>query len=212
MSVNDIDALFSLLNTSRFVAIDFETTGLSSATERIVEIGAYAFYMKYHESKWHIVEDGSFETLVNPEMPILPDVSAIHGIRDEDVASAPVYAKAASGFFNFLGSSSILIAHNARFDMGFLKSETERACLPVPQNPAYDTVELARTAITGLPSYSLGALVKSFDIPQTARHRGLSDAWVCTQIFVHCVNLLEKKNCNKHIIPSSPHRQLQAMP
>jgi len=194
LSIDDVDALFSAVGRVRFVAFDFETTGLSPERDRVVEIGAVAFRMALDESgpdgqPWRAIEDGSFETLIHPGRPIPPEVSAIHGIDDLAVSGAPSFAEAAARFLPFI-DGSILVAHNAPFDLGFLRAETARAGLENPPNPAYDTIAIAKTAISGLPSYSLKSLASAFGIVQTAAHRGGDDAKVCMVLFSRCINLI----------------------
>lgn len=189
LSTDDVDALFSTLGRVRFVAFDFETTGLSPATDRIVEIGAAAFLLTQSGDEWLAVDDGRFETLVNPGRPIPPEVSAIHGIDDLAVSSAPTFKEVAGDFLAFI-EGSILVAHNAPFDMGFLAAEAARAGIDNPPNPAYDTIAIAKTAVSGLPSYSLKALAASIGIAQNAAHRGGDDARVCMELFVRFINLI----------------------
>lgn len=189
LSPDDVDALFSTLGRVRLVALDFETTGLSAELDRVVEIGAVAFRMEQGDGVWAALEDGRYETLVNPGRPIPPEVSAIHGIDDLAVSMAPTFAEAAAALLPFM-EGSILVAHNAPFDMGFLLAETARAGIEKPGNPAYDTIAIAKTAVSGLPSYSLKALASSFGIEQTAAHRGGDDARVCMELFVRCINLI----------------------
>jgi DNA polymerase III epsilon subunit family exonuclease len=186
---DDVDAMFATIGRVRLVAFDFETTGLSAATDRIVEIGAAAFRMEEREGAWTAIDDGFYETLINPRRPIPAVVSAIHGIDDLAVSAAPTFAQAAPEFLAFI-QGSILIAHNAPFDLGFLQAETKRAGLENPPNPAYDTISVAKTAVSGLPSYSLKALAASFSIAQTAAHRGGDDARVCMELFIRCINLI----------------------
>jgi len=145
--------------------------------------------MQEQDGTWIAVEDGRYETLVHPRRPIPAAVSAIHGIDDLAVSSAPTFAQVAPDFLEFI-QGSILIAHNAPFDMGFLHAETKRAGLEIPPNPAYDTISVAKTAVSGLPSYSLKALASSFSIAQTAAHRGGDDARVCMELFIRCINLI----------------------
>ena len=189
LSADDIDALFAAVGRVRFVAFDFETTGLSSASDRIVEIGAVGFRLEEGEAGWRAVVDGTYETLVNPGRPIPPEVTAIHGIDDLSVSGAPAFREAAMEFLPFI-EGSILVAHNAPFDLGFLAAETARAGIDNPPNPAYDTIAIAKTAVSGLPSYSLKALAASFGIDQTAAHRGADDARVCMKLFSRCINLI----------------------
>ena len=193
LDLDAVDALFSAVDRVRFVAFDFETTGLSPERDRVVEIGAVAFRVRKEAGAWIGVEDGAFETLVNPGRPIPSEVSAIHGIDDLAVSSAPTFAEAAGELLAFI-DGSILDAHNAPFDIGFLRSETTRAGIENPQNPAYDTIAIAKTAVSGLPSYSLKSLASCFGIVQNAAHRGGDDARVCMELFLKCINLI---NTNK---------------
>jgi len=189
LTEDDVDALFATIGKVRLVAFDFETTGLSAKADRIVEIGAAAFRMEERDGTWIAIDEGSYETLINPRRPIPAVVSAIHGIDDLAVSSAPTFAQAAPEFLKFI-EGSILVAHNAPFDLGFLEAETTRAGLENPPNPAYDTISIAKTAVTGLPSYSLKSLAASFSIAQTAAHRGGDDARVCMELFIRCINLI----------------------
>lgn len=193
LSRDDIDALFTALGSRTFVALDFETTGLSPDRDRVVEIGAIKFRMMENSDGWRIVTEKEFETLIHPGRSIPAEVSAIHGISDLDVSQAPYFKAAAESFLPFL-EDTVLVAHNAPFDMGFLLAEARRAGLPEPRNPAYDTKNLAKTAVPGLPSYSLQNLAKSFDILQKDAHRGADDARVCMELFGRCINVLAVKS------------------
>lgn len=190
---DELDALFSAVDKARFVALDFETTGLDPGKDRIVEIGSVAFRLVKGGEGWTAAVEGGFSSLVNPGMPIPAEVSAIHGIDDLAVSSAPTFAQAASELFALI-EGSILVAHNAPFDLGFLRAESSRCGLTAPSNPAWDTIAIARSAISGLPSYSLKALAAAFGISQVAAHRGDDDARVCMELFARCVGLLERKS------------------
>jgi DNA polymerase-3 subunit epsilon len=192
MSHEDIDSLFTVLKIKHFVAFDFETTGLSPQADRVVEIGAIRFRMIEAAGDWSPAIEAEYQSLIHPGRAIPADVSAIHGICDLDVAMAPYFGQAAGNFLPLL-DEAILVAHNAPFDMGFLLAEAARAGLPAPANPAYDTRNLAKAAVPGLPSYSLGNLAVSFGITQKTAHRGADDARVCMELFTRCVNLLARR-------------------
>lgn len=189
MTSDGVDALFTAISSRTFVALDFETTGLSPDRDRVVEIGAIKFRMMEEAGCWRIATEGEYETLIHPGRSIPPDASAIHGISDLDVSQAPYFKAAADSFLSFL-ADTVLVAHNAPFDMGFLLAEVKRAGLPEPLNLAYDTKDLAKTAVPGLPSYSLQNLARSFAIHQKDAHRGADDARVCMELFGKCINLL----------------------
>ncbi len=190
LTSDEVDALLTAVDKARFVAFDFETTGLDATRDRIVEIGAVGFRLGKDTSGWKAIPDGEYESLVNPGCPIPSEVSAIHGIDDLAVSAAPHFRDAAAAFFPFI-EGSILVAHNAPFDLGFLKAESARAVLENPPNPAWDTIALAKTAVSGLPSYSLKSLASSFGIGQRTAHRGADDARVCMELFVRCVALID---------------------
>lgn len=189
LSNEDLDGLYRLLGTASFVAFDFETTGLDAARERVVEIGAVRFRLSESTGAWLSAPEAVFASLVNPGKPIPPEVSAIHGIYDLDVSFAPSFADIAPDFFAFLGDS-VLVAHNAPFDLGFLAAESFRAGIELPANPSYDSRVLAKTAVPHLPSYALKALASSFGIEQKEAHRGADDARVCMELFIRCIQLI----------------------
>ncbi len=189
LSEAELDTLRKLVPHSTFAAFAFETPGLDATTERIVEIGAVKFTMAQDEDGWAVAASESYQSLVHPGRPIPYEVTNIHGISDLDVVNAPSFKKAAPDFLAFI-QGAILVAHNAPFDTGFLLAETQRAEIPAPKNMIFDTIAIAKTAISGLPSYSLVNLAKSFAIKQTAAHRGDDDARVCMEIFGRCCRLL----------------------
>ncbi len=189
MGEADKDALHGLLGRASFVAFDFETTGLEAQKERIVEIGAVRFSMRERDGEWELSAGEEYASLINPGRPIPGQASAIHGISDLDVSFSPSFKEAAPVFLRFLGES-VLVAHNAPFDLAFLAAECERAGLALPLNAAYDTKLLAKTAVPHLPSYSLKSLASSFGIAQKEAHRGADDARVCMELFARCVRLI----------------------
>ncbi len=155
-----------------FVVFDTETTGMPPGA-RLVEIGA----IKVRGS--HAVE--RFERLVFPEGPIPPEVSAIHGIRDADVAGAPTSDAVLKEFFAWAGESP-LVGHNVAFDAAVLAAECARFGLPVPANSTWCTLRAARSLLQR-PSHSLAALVLDLGLPAATHHRALADA-------THTLNLL----------------------
>jgi len=187
----ELDALLSGLGRTTFVALDFETTGLSPVLDRVVEIGAVRFRMIEGPGGWACAPEAELSTLVNPGRPIPPAASAVNGITDLDVSGAPAYDLAGLELLAFLGDA-VIVAHNAPFDLGFLFEESLRAGFPPPPNAAYDTIVVARTAVPHLPSYSLKALATSFGIVQRDAHRGADDARVCMELFARCTALLAR--------------------
>lgn len=161
--------LSDYLENQPFVAFDTETTGMWAPSNRIVEIGAVKFTLGGGEV-------ARFQQLVNPLVSIPAEVVAIHGITDEMVAEAPTVDTVLEDFSCFCGQDSIMIAHNAPFDISFLACELGRNKLPADQKRIMDTVDIFRRLYPGLPSYSLLALVEHFGIGTSQRHRALEDA------------------------------------
>lgn len=171
------------LNTCVFAAIDFETTGLSAARERIVEIGALRFTPGQPEFQ-------TFARLVNPGIPIPEVVIAIHGIRNEDVAEAPAFAQLAPELNQFL-EGAILLAHHAAFDVAFYTCELRRAGIEPQPVLVLDTYHLARKVFPVAPSYKLTALLEHLNIPMEGQaHRALPDSLACARLFEACLQAL----------------------
>jgi len=155
-----------------FAAFDLETTGFG-ASARITEIGA----VKVHCGE--IVE--RFDTLVNPGMPIPPGITALTGITNAMVADAPCIHEALPVFFDFTEGLP-LVAHNARFDCGFIQREMERQNLEREFCVA-DTLSLARKTWK-LPCYKLGFLTDYFCIAQEEAHRAWCDAEATAKLYM----------------------------
>ncbi len=164
-----------------FTAIDFETTGLEPAVHKIVEFGAAGF-------KGGEVLD-TFEALVNPGVGIDQDAGRISGITNEMVRDQPPIEAMLVPFVQFIGES-VLVAHNAAFDVGFLRAALERAGLPPVTNAIIDTQVLAQKAFPRLKSYSLQNLGAALGLPRGNAHRALDDAVMCMRLFLACVDEL----------------------
>ncbi|HEX4063216.1 MAG TPA: exonuclease domain-containing protein [Streptosporangiaceae bacterium] len=152
-----------------FVIVDLETTGWTPGEARITEIGAVRF------AGGRVV--GEFSTLINPGQPIPPDIAELTGISDAMVASAPRIKTVLPGFLAFAGSS-VLTAHNAPFDLGFLIAACSDCGLRWPGFPVLDTVILARQVLgeTEVPDCKLSTLARYFGSPTSPCHRALADA------------------------------------
>lgn len=157
----------------RFVVFDIETTGLSPAVDRITEIGAVA------------VENGAvtdtFQTFVNPGMPIPQKIVALTGITDEMVAGAPGESAAVAAFLEFAGNAP-LVAHNANFDCGFIRIAARRAELPF-ENTYIDTVPVCRSLFPELKSVKLDLVAAHLGLGRFNHHRADEDARVLAGIF-----------------------------
>ncbi len=164
-----LDDLGTSLSQVTFVVVDLETTGGSALTCRITEIGAVR--VRGGEVL------GEFQTLVNPGIPIPAFISVLTGITDQMVASAPAEDSVIPAFLEFTGEC-VLVAHNAPFDVGFLKAAARRLQLPWPDLPVLDTVTLARRLVTRdeVPDHKLSSLAALFSTGVTPDHRALHDA------------------------------------
>lgn len=173
------------LDDCTFCAVDVETTGLFLAS-RLVEIGAVKF------DCGGILEE--FQTLVDPQEPINPQVISIHGITNEMVAGSPAPHESVARLLDFIGNA-IFIAHNARFDTRIIGMECARAGITVPDNPVLDTVLLARRLFRGLSNYRLDTLTRHLGITRKQVHRGLPDALAAMKIFQHYLGKAPENAC-----------------
>jgi len=169
------DSLPDFLREKVFVAFDTETTGMWAPINRIVEIGAVRFTLAGGQP-------ATYQSLVNPERRIPDEVIAVHGITDDMVANAPAIRTVLEDFAGFCGTDSILVAHNAPFDISFVGNELNRVGLGFGPNPILDTVDIYRRLFPGIVSYSLRNLIIHLGIAQTQVHRALDDALMVQQL------------------------------
>lgn len=148
--------------------LDLETTGSHSERDRITEIGIVLVPMNGPIQRW--------QSFVDPERPIPPRITQLTGINDHDVASAPTFETLAADVAERL-RGYIVIAHNARFDLGFLKQSFRRVGLRF-EPKTLCSVKLSRALFPGVRGHGLDALIERFDLRCTARHRALGDAEV----------------------------------
>jgi len=163
------DELGTPLRETTFVVVDLETTGGSAYSCEITEIGA----VKVRGGEVL----GEFQTLVRPSVAIPPFIAVLTGITDAMVAGAPRLEAALPAFLEF-ARGSVLVAHNAPFDLGFLRSGCERLELPWPACDSLDTAKLARRVLNRdeAPNCKLSTLAQVFRSTTTPNHRALSDA------------------------------------
>jgi DNA polymerase III epsilon subunit family exonuclease len=174
MEVND-----TTLAETTFVIVDLETTGGSPKNGcSITEIGA----VKVQGGELL----GEFKSFVNPLSPIPGYITDLTGITNEMVATAPIIDEALPEFLAFCGSSNstVLVAHNAPFDMGFLKAAAEEIEIPWPEFRVLDTARLARIVLgrDEVPNCKLGTLSQFFNTEVKPTHRALDDAQTTTEI------------------------------
>jgi DNA polymerase-3 subunit epsilon len=173
LSFADVDPQADLsLRETTFVVVDLETTGgraTGDNCDAITEIGA----VKVRGG----VVLGELATLVDPGRAIPPQIVALTGITSAMVYSAPRIESVLPAFLEF-ARGAVLVAHNAGFDIGFLRAAAERCELTWPRPPVLCTVKLARRVLTRdeAPSVRLSALAKLFRATTTPTHRALDDA------------------------------------
>lgn len=165
--------------TGDYVVIDFETTGFNPFQDSIIQMAA----IRYRN---HICTD-QFVSYVNPEKMIPSRITMLTGIRNFDVAAAPTIDIVLPEFVSFLGEDAI-IAHNASFDMRFLKSNMERLRLGTPKNTVIDTLSLAKRYIKHVPNHKLETLKRLLQI-KVASHNALDDCFTCAAVYQKCVEL-----------------------
>lgn len=150
-----------------FCAIDLETTGLFYFSgDRICELGAVRVT--------NGVLDSCLKTFVNPARPLTKDSSAVSGITDEMIKKSPYFKDIAEKFLRLI-EGSVLVFHNAGFDMGFINSELGRLGLSFPELPVLDTRMIAKESFS-FESHRLGALTSALGITHSVRHRAITDA------------------------------------
>ncbi|MCD8218198.1 MAG: PHP domain-containing protein, partial [Clostridiales bacterium] len=167
-----------------FVVFDLETTGFSPEKNKIIEIGAVK------------VEDGKitekFSTFVNPQTPIPFEIEKLTSINDEMVMGAPLIAYALPEFMEFC-EGAVMVAHNADFDMSFIRKNCELLGLPCDKT-VLDTVSLARTLLPQLNRYKLDTVAKALKIPLNHHHRAVDDAGCTADIFMKFVDMLHAQD------------------
>jgi DNA polymerase-3 subunit epsilon len=170
-----LDEIGEPLHATTFVVVDLETTGGSPASSAITEIGA----VKTRGGE--VI--GEFQTLVDPGGPIPPFIVALTGITDAMLVAAPRIEQVLPAFLEFLGDA-VLVAHNAPFDVGFLKAACRAHGYPWPGNEVVDTVTLARRATTKeeAPNKKLATLARVFGTRVTPNHRALEDARATSEV------------------------------
>ncbi len=177
----------SALNDLAYVVFDTETTGLDPERDEIVQLAALRVV------NGRIVDGEVFETLIDPQRPIPPGATAVHGITPQMVIGAPHIGEAGARFHRF-AAGAVLVAHNAPFDMAFLRRHEADICQRF-DNPILDTV-LASAVLFGQgESHSLDALASRFGIiiPEAARHTALGDAEATAQALVRMLPMLRAR-------------------
>ena len=158
---------------TEYCVLDLETTGISYKTEKITEVGI----IKYKNGQ--VIDE--FECFVNPEKPIPPKVVEITHITDDMVKDAETIDKVIPKIIDFIGDS-VLVAHNADFDIGYLKYNFEKYGYKL-ENTYIDTLRLAKAIFPDLKKYKLGLIADSLKIKVDVAHRALDDVKTLVAVF-----------------------------
>lgn len=168
---------------TEYCVLDIETTGLSFRTEKITELGA----VKYRNGE--IVEQ--FECFVNPEKPIPEEVVNITHITDEMVKEAETIEQILPKFLDFIGDA-VIVAHNADFDVGFIKYNAEQYGYKL-ENTYIDTLRLAKDLFPDYKKYKLGLIAEKLGIKVEVAHRALDDVITLVKVFQVMLDMLKEK-------------------
>lgn len=170
-----------------FVVFDIETTGLSPHSDNLTEIGAVKV------QNCEIVD--SFSTFVNPKMDISYQIQELTRITNEMVKDAPSLEEALPEFLEFT-KDSVLVAHNADFDTGFIYQKCQQLGLEYNFEKV-DTLTLARIINTNLKRFSLDKVCKEMGVVLAGHHRAVNDAQATAEVFIKYLEIFKKKGINK---------------
>ncbi|MGI6094973.1 MAG: PolC-type DNA polymerase III [Lachnospiraceae bacterium] len=185
-----VDDLKNMVDNSKgqsledpFVVFDIETTGFSPLKNKIIEIGAVKV------EKGQITEH--FSHFVNPQVPIPFRIEQLTGIGDHMVADAPVIAEILPQFMEFC-QGCVMVAHNAEFDMSFIKKNCEELGIE-REFTSVDTVAMARFLLPKLNRFKLDTVAKAVGVPLQNHHRAVDDAACTADIFVKFIQILKER-------------------
>ncbi|PFG61465.1 DNA polymerase-3 subunit epsilon [Thioclava sp. ES.031] len=167
----------------REIVLDTETTGFEPGEgDRIVEIGAVELFN-------HMPTGNTYHQYINPERSMPQEAFQVHGLGDEFLSDKPKFAQIGLEFLNFIGTDSVLVIHNAKFDMKFLNAELGWAGMPlIPDDRALDTLAMARRRFPGSPA-TLDALCRRFSIDNSSRtlHGALLDSEILAEVYLELI-------------------------
>ena len=168
---------------TEYCVLDIETTGLSFRTNKITELGAVIY------KNGEVIEE--FEHFVNPEMPIPEEVVEVTHITDDMVKDAPTIEEILPKFLEFIGDR-IIVAHNADFDVGFIKYYAEKLGYKL-ENTYIDTLRLAKDLFPDYKKYKLGIIAEKLGIQVDVAHRALDDVITLVKVFKVMLDMLKEK-------------------
>lgn len=170
-----------LTDETTYVVFDTETTGLNAREDTLIEIAA----VKIHGGE--IID--SFATLIDPERPFSLKIAELTGITEDMVKGQPLLEEVLPKFADWVGDS-VMVAHNAEFDVGFLGQCAARIGMQPWTQPVIDTLALARTLYPGERNYRLKTLTNKFEIELTQHHRALADSEATGKLFLKMLESL----------------------
>ncbi len=172
------------LESLEYVILDIETTGLEPAQSELTEIGA----LKIKGSELKEV----FSSLIRPKSPIPPRITQLTGIDDAMVKDFPGAVEILAKFHDFAGTS-VLVAHNADFDIQFIKHHMKQLLDKGLNNNFMCTVKIARFLMPDLKNHKLHTVASHFGLRTENRHRAIGDAELTYQIWIRFLNMLKEK-------------------
>lgn len=178
------------LKDATYVVFDVETTGLSAERDRLIEIAA----IKVKNG----AEIDSFESYINPRRPISELITRLTSITDDDVKDAPFEEEVMTNFYNWLDEDDILVAHNAKFDLGFLDKSFERLGLKNKNNASIDTLFISRAENKEAKRHGLSNLAKLYKVRLVQHHRAIYDTKATAEIFLKMLDQLYKLGIEYH--------------
>lgn len=173
---------------SQVVVFDIETTGFNARKDDIIEIGA----VKIKDRK--VID--TFNTFVHTDMKLPEKIIELTSITDDMLIDAPSITEALTSFKEFVGEDSILVAHNAGFDVKFIKEKNMVNFNEKYEKPVIDTLELAKALVKGVKNYKLDTLTKKFNIVLENHHRAVDDAKATAMLLLELYKLLEDHDIN----------------
>lgn len=180
-----------LLDNATYVVLDVETTGLSAERDRLIEIAA----IKIKNGR----EIDTFESYINPKRKISSYITNLTSITNEDVSKAPYEEEVMKNFYSWLDDEDILVAHNAKFDLGMIGKSFERlGIMKKLKYSSIDTLFLSRAINKNLKRHGLSTLTKFYKVKLTQHHRAIYDTRATSEIFIKMLEQLKEQNIINH--------------
>lgn len=188
-----IEGAYENLLDIEFVSFDTETTGLSPIAARLVELSGVKFRLGDERVE-------TFSQLINPECDIPYEATAVHGITQSMVADCPTFAEVVPQFFSWINNDkAVLVAHNAPFDVGFLRVAFAKLKQDAPGHYVLDTLTLTRQLLTDAPNHQLGTIVEFLSLEQGGYHRALADSHHVRNILLKITQMHESITMWQHL-------------